>query len=114
MLFRSVSAKENSLTVFVSTEGEHGRVVYEVGILGFCGIYLIRIGSLVILISFIHSIPFHDRQERYAAWWPTVFLIFFGLNMSVVFDHMQATYQAVALMCLLSVFETQARLKRRR
>jgi hypothetical protein len=108
-----VSAKENSLTVFVSTEGEHARVVYEVGILGFCGIYLIRIGSLVILITLIQSIAFDDRQARYAAWWPTMFLIFFGLNMSVVFDHMQATYQAVALMCILSVFETQARLKRR-
>ena len=106
-----VSAKENSLTVFVSTEGEHARVVYEVGVLGFCGIYLIRMGSLVILIALIQSIAFDDRQARYAAWWPTVFLIFFGLNMSIVFDHMQATYQAVALMCLLSVFEMQARLK---
>lgn len=109
-----VSAKENSLTVFVSSEGEHARVVYEVGILGFCGIYLIRMGSLVILITMIHSIPFDDRQAKYAAWWPTVFLIFFGLNLSIVFDHMQATYQAIALMCLLSVFEMQARLKGRR
>ncbi len=109
-----VSANQNSLTVFVSTEGEHARVVYEIGILGFCGIYLIRIGSVIILMTLIQSIPSNDRQAKYAAWWPTVILIFFGLNMSIVFDHMQATYQAIALMCLLSVFEMQARSKVRR
>jgi len=105
---------ENVLLVQADYEGEPGRVVFEIGFLGFLGFYAIRLCFPIIFWRYKPKFVPPGVAVGNAVWWPTIWFTGFGFNMLIVFDHFQATFQAVAMICLLGAAEQIAKRKSQR
>lgn len=77
-------------------EVELARVVYEIGVLGFLGAVVTRIGVPLILWRAWGDSDVTRRQRWAWAWYPCLALSPFTLNMNICFDHLLATYSMLA------------------
>lgn len=105
---------ESDLLLQAIYEGEPGRIVYETGFLGFLGFYAIRLGVPIIFWRYKPKVVPPSIAMGDAIWWPTIWFTGFGFNMLIVFNHFQATFQAIAMICLLGAAEQIARRKSQR
>ncbi|MBA4189048.1 MAG: hypothetical protein C0467_13705 [Planctomycetaceae bacterium] len=94
-------------------EGEPGRSVYEIGLIGFLGVYLIRLGFPFLLWQYKPRGHQLDLAELMSVWWPTIWLMAMGVNFLIMFNHFQATYQAIAAICALGAAQQLAARRQR-
>lgn len=94
--------------VGMAYEFDLARVAYEIGVVGFLGVLLFRLGMPVIVWRFLLASNRTAAKGWQAVCWPSFWVLALMPTMMITANHVLATFLTVVLVCVLAVAEREA------